>query len=116
MIVELSVIDGEPVEIRRFGDKTLVVKGYVWNDDKTAKRCPTEKCGAYCCSNGALYPNGATPCKFLSAKLSCGIQDKGGVGAKPFGCVMFPRSQADIDSMNKDAIGEHRCHLSIEEI
>lgn len=107
---ELIVENGQPVEVRDDGSK---VYGYVW-DGKGGRRCPTEICGAYCCKTASLFPSEKPPCPFLTERLSCSFQDKGGMGAKPYGCVMYPRSQADIDSMNKDAPEGGGCQLRME--
>lgn len=113
MRVELHEENGEPVEYRYEGGTRLKVLGYVW-DGKGGRRCPTEVCGAHCCKTGSLFPMDKPPCQFLTAGLSCSFQDKGGLAAKPFGCVSYPRSQEDIERMNKGVkIG---CQLRIEKI
>ena len=111
MRIELHEENGEPVEYRH--DEGVKVLGYVW-DGKGGRRCPTEICGAYCCKTGSLFPMDKPPCPYLTDNLACLFQDKGGLAAKPFGCVSFPRSQADIDRMSQGAtVG---CQLRIEEI
>ena len=106
--MELISEDGQPVLVRDDGSK---IYGYVW--DGPNRRCPTEICGAYCCKTGTLFPMDKPPCPFLTEKLSCIFQDRGGMAAKPHGCVSFPRSQADIDHMNKDAPKGKGCQLRI---
>ena len=107
--MEFITENGLPVEVREDGSK---VYGYI--QDGPNRRCPTEICGAYCCKTASLFPIDKPPCQFLTGKLSCSFQDKGGMGAKPFGCVMYPRSQADIDHMNKDAPEGGGCQLRME--
>lgn len=84
----LQIVDG----------KTWRIDGLV-NDPAIGWRCPTEKCNAYCCQNGSIWPDEKGPCEFLCADLLCAIHKRGGVGAKPFGCVEFPRSNEDIEKM-----------------
>ena len=102
-----------PITTRPDGSKYRVL-GYVWEDGQW--RCPTDKCNAFCCRTGALLPHWTPPCAFLTEGNRCWFQMKGGVGAKPFGCVTYPRSQSDVDHMNRNADGDFRCYLSVEEI
>ncbi len=106
-----EIIDG--IEHRVVDGKRYKILGYIVEDGK--RRCPTEKCGAFCCKSASVFPDMPPPCEYLTEKLSCYFQDRGGVGAKPFSCVQYPRSQVDIDHMNKDAVGDYRCHLRFEE-
>ena len=112
MRVELTEENGRPVEVRHQNGQRFKVLGYVW-DGKGGRRCPTEVCDAHCCKTGSLFPNMPPPCEFLTDELSCSFQDRGGLAAKPFGCVSYPRSQHDIDNMNKDAPEGKGCQLRI---
>jgi len=89
------------------------VEGYI--DGK----CPVDKCGGLCCEAIPLIgPLTDAPCEFWNpdSKL-CGLHERGGRAAKPVSCVVWPRSQADIDLVNKRfAKGEKRCYLKVVKI
>ena len=95
--------------------KLIEVSGFIMDEETGQLRCPTEKCNAFCCRTGSVWPDGPVPCEFLTDN-QCAIQKRGGMGAKPFGCVSYPRSQADVDHMNRNAAGEYRCYLSVTEV
>ena len=105
-----------PTFLSQVDGKRYQVEGYVWDDATSQWRCPTEKCQSYCCKTGSIWPKGPVPCEFLRKDLKCTFHVRGGVGAKPFGCVSYPRSQEDVDHMNKNAKGEFRCYLTVKEV
>ena len=107
-----SIVDG--VEHHIIDGKEYKLLGYIQEGGRN--RCPTEKCDAFCCKTASVFPDASPPCEYLTDKLSCYFQDRGGIGAKPFGCVAYPRNQADIDAMNKNAVGDFRCHLRFEAV
>lgn len=90
------------------------VHGFVW--DGSEIRCPTERCDTFCCKTGSLFPGASPPCQFLVGS-KCWFQTRGGLAAKPYGCVSYPTSQTDVDSMNaKKAAGQVGCLLTVEEV
>lgn len=92
------------------------VKGYIWDETMGRWRCPTELCKALCCRTHTLWPDTPPPCEYLTTEHYCSIHQRGGLSAKPFGCAIFPRSQADIDKLNKQAIDNDHCRLWVEEL
>lgn len=95
--------------------KSYRVEGYV-EDGKGGWRCPTEKCGALCCQAIPLIgPLSEAPCGFLNQQtLCCSLQERGGRSAKPVSCIVWPRTQADVDLVNaRFAEGDRRCYLKV---
>ena len=112
--ITTEMIDGEHTEVHEIDGKRFQLLGYVMKAGE--RTCPTDLCGSYCCKSGTVFPDQPPPCSLLSSSGLCSMQVRGGIGAKPYGCVVYPRSQSDIDHMNRNAVGEHRCHLRFEEI
>lgn len=111
-MIERSLVDGQPIEIHTIDGVRYQLLGYVMKDGVVS--CPTEKCGAYCCKTGAVFPDMKPPCHYLQENLKCYFHERGGRSAKPLGCTVYPRHQADIDYMNRNAVGEERCLLRFE--
>lgn len=91
------------------------VEGYV-QDSNGEWRCPTEKCGALCCQVIPLIgPLSAAPCQFLNQDtLKCSLHERGGRASKPVSCLVWPRTQGDVDMINaRFADGERRCYLKV---
>ena len=88
----------------------MTVLGYI--DGK----CPTDKCGAFCCKKASCFPDKPGPCEFLQDDLLCYLHVHGGRSCKPRGCNDYPRNQRDVDLMNErnGAVGEFRCWLRVE--
>lgn len=107
--VRIITENGQPVEIRDDGSR---VTGYVWGDNGLP-RCPTEICDAYCCKTGTLFPDMPPPCEYLTKARTCYFHDRGGLAAKPLGCTEYPRNQADIDHMNRNAPEGGGCVLRV---
>jgi len=77
----------------------MTVLGYVGEGDD--KRCPTEICNAACCRASSAYPGKPGPCEHLDLDVNlCMLH---GTPQKPGGCVQYPRHQADIDVVNRQA-------------
>ncbi len=93
------------------------VQGYV-EDENGQVRCPTEKCQALCCQAMPLIGPVGTSCEHLNQDtLKCGQQEKGGRSCKPISCVVWPRRQLDIDTLNDlYAQGEKRCYLKVVKV
>ncbi len=99
------------------------LKGFVETPDGT-KRCPTEKCGAICCTIGNPFgkPDGVPisleqgPCEFLRKDCLCDLEVRGSEVYKPTFCSLWPTNQGDIDGFNREhAKGERRCYLYFDE-
>lgn len=93
----------------------MKVSGYIIEEGK-APRCPIEICGAICCMSSSFRPDRKGPCEYLTKELSCELHKIGGPRCKPLGCHEYPRSQADIDAINKlakDLGFTQRCQLNI---
>lgn len=89
------------------------VTGYIEQPDGS-KRCPTEICNAVCCRATHYIPGLPGPCNHL-VNNQCSLHGSG----KPKGCDQYPRNQADIDMINKqaaDAGFSERCLLQIAEV
>ena len=65
--------------------------------------CDTSKCKAVCCRSGNFRPDKKPPCEYLREDNLCELHVVGGPPCKPMGCNDYPRSQADIDGVNKGA-------------
>ena len=111
-MIERSIIDGIHFEYHTIDGVKYRLLGYVMKDGVPS--CPTDKCGAYCCTTGAIFPDMEPPCKYLNENLNCYFHERGGYAAKPLCCTEYPRSQADIDHMNRNAVGDDRCLLRFE--
>jgi len=96
--------------------KQIKISGLVFDRELRQWRCPTEKCDAFCCKTGSLFADMPPPCTYLLENKQCWFHVKGGMGAKPYGCVQYPRSQADVDHMNRNAVGDFRCYLTVSEV
>jgi hypothetical protein len=110
-MIERSIMDGEYFEYHTIDGVRFRLLGYVMKDGVPS--CPTEKCDAFCCKTGALFSDMKPPCEYLDG-LQCSFHKRGGISAKPYGCVIYPTNQADIDHMNRNADGDFRCHLRFE--
>ena len=95
----------------------MAIKGYI-SDENGNIRCPTEVCNAVCCRSSHFVPGIPGPCDFLNTCTNrCGLHELGGPKAKPVGCFEYPRNQADIDSINRQAEAAgftERCQLVID--
>lgn len=84
----------------------MTVEGYIDG------RCPTEICNAVCCRATHYIPGLPGPCSHL-VNNQCELH---GTPDKPKGCTQYPRNQADIDMINKQAEEAgftERCQLRI---
>lgn len=93
----------------------MAVTGYLTGPDGQ-KRCPVDVCGAVCCRASHFRPDRKPPCEYLTDRLTCELHEAGGPSCKPVGCWTYPRSQADIDAINRlaEAAGfEERCQLKV---
>ena len=91
-----------------------MILGYIATDG--GMRCPTDICGAVCCKATHFRPDKRAPCEYLTDKLTCELHDVGGIKCKPMGCVEYPRSQRDIDAINRLAESAgftERCQLRV---
>ena len=91
-----------------------MIKGYIIASDGGLS-CPTDICGAVCCRATHFRPDRPPPCEYLTDSNSCELHDAGGKACKPVGCAEYPRGQADIDGINRQAeeMGfTERCQLS----
>lgn len=91
-----------------------MISGYIATD--RGDRCPTDICGAVCCRASHFRPDKGPPCEFLTDQLSCELHDAGGIKCKPWGCAEYPKNNADIDSINKQAEAHgftERCQLRV---
>lgn len=101
----------------------LELKGFV-NDGEGGRRCPTEKCGAICCTVGNPFAENlfqkldpAISCQFLEKDFGCQLQRTGGRMYKPLWCSIWPRNQGDIDEFNRlFSTKTQKCLLYFEEV
>lgn len=90
----------------------MAVIGYIPNPDG-GLMCNVAVCNAVCCRATHYLPGLPGPCNHLTWDNLCGLHNSG----KPAGCASYPRNQADIDMINKQAERAgytERCLLSIE--
>lgn len=95
----------------------MEVQGYI-DDGRGGKRCPVETCGAVCCRASHYLPGRKGPCELLGPDRMCIPHKLGGIKAKPWGCAEYPRNQADIDAINRQAEAAgftERCLLRVVE-
>ena len=91
----------------------MAIEGYVKQADGSLA-CDTDTCKAVCCRSGNFRPDRKPPCEYLEADNKCELHKVGGHNCKPKGCWDYPRSQADIDSVNAGAEAQgftERCLL-----
>jgi hypothetical protein len=89
----------------------MEVEGYITAEDGT-KSCPIDVCHSVCCKATHHIPGLAGPCSELTQGGLCGLHLSG----KPKGCSQYPRNQADIDMINKQAREAgftERCQLRV---
>ena len=89
----------------------MPIKGYIETPNGELK-CDTARCNAVCCKATNHIPGLPGPCSELTKDNLCSLHTKG----KPRGCEQYPRHQADIDHINKQAEAAgftERCLLEV---
>ena len=95
----------------------MKIKGYI-KDINRFDVCPVDQCHAVCCRSQHFRPDKPAPCEYVQDNHLCELHVAGGPRCKPLGCVEYPRSQADIDGVNKSAEEAgftERCMLYFED-
>lgn len=101
--------------------------GLVWNAKINQWACPTDVCGALCCTQDPWAGARTQPCRFLLSDKLCELEKTkhdGLVDYKPGWCRVWPRNQDDVDRFNRGALEEYgpehpqhgkQCQLKFEE-